>query len=73
VVGFVERRVTAGASVDAFVGIVLVVFASKWGFSALLSEDTELFLRCVSHARTTEEEEEYIPLLRTACHSLSER
>jgi hypothetical protein len=43
VVGFVERSVAAGASVDALVGVVLVVFAGEWGFSALLSEDAKLF------------------------------
>jgi hypothetical protein len=43
VVGFVERSIAAGASVDALVGIMLVVFAGEWGFSALLSEDAKLF------------------------------
>ncbi len=42
VVCFVEWRVAAGTSVDAFLGRVLVVLAGKWSFSALLSKDAEL-------------------------------
>jgi len=42
--GFVEWGITGSAGVDAGFGHVLVVFASEGGFSAFLTDDTELFL-----------------------------
>jgi hypothetical protein len=39
----VERRLAAGAAVDALVGKVLVVLAGKGTLGALFAEDTELF------------------------------
>lgn len=43
VVGLVERSGAAGAAVDAGSWGVLIVFAGKWCFSALLAKDAELF------------------------------
>ena len=43
VVGRVQRRLAAGAGVDACVGEELVVLAGPRGLSALLTEDAELF------------------------------
>ncbi len=40
---FVKRRIAAGASVDTFLGVVLVVFASTAHLCALLAKDAELF------------------------------
>jgi hypothetical protein len=39
---FVERGVAAGASIDASIGHVLVVYTGAGSFGALLSEDAEL-------------------------------
>jgi hypothetical protein len=39
----VERGVACGAGVDTLFGHVLVIFAGGWRFSALFSQDSELF------------------------------
>lgn len=41
--GLVQRRMTAGAGVDARRGVVLVELAGAGGFGALFAEDAELF------------------------------
>lgn len=38
----VERCVASGAGIHALLRVVLVIFTREWGFSALLSEDSEL-------------------------------
>jgi hypothetical protein len=43
--GFVEWGVASCAGIDALVGHVLVVFASKGSFGTLFAEDAELFCR----------------------------
>ena len=48
VVGFVERRGTGGAGVDAGVGHVFVVFAGEGGFGAFFADDAELLCQMVS-------------------------
>lgn len=42
VVRLVEGRVAASASVGALLGVVLVIFAGKGGFGALLAQNAEL-------------------------------
>lgn len=42
-VGFVEGRVAAGASIHTGVGSMLVVFACEGRFGAFLAENAELF------------------------------
>lgn len=39
----VERCIAGGAGVDAFLGHMLVIFACERRFSALFSQDAELF------------------------------
>lgn len=39
----VQRGVAGGASVDAFFGHMLVIFASEWRLGALFSQNAELF------------------------------
>lgn len=45
VIGFVEWRIAASASVDTSLRLVFVIFSSKGGFCAFLAEHTELFWR----------------------------
>lgn len=42
-VGFIERGIACGASVDTLVRHMLVIFTAKGRLGAFLSEDTELF------------------------------
>ena len=46
VAGLVQRRVAAGAAVDALLGVMLVVGARARSFGALFTEDAELFCLC---------------------------
>lgn len=46
VAGLVQRRVAAGAAVDALLGVMLVVGARARGLGALFTEDTELLCLC---------------------------
>ena len=72
---FVQRRVTGGAGVDAVGGHVLVVDAGEGGFSALFTEDTELFctteLSVAVRFPRDRVAEWRIPLFSTARHSSS--
>jgi hypothetical protein len=42
VVGFVQRRIAASASVYTGLGLVFVVFSGERGFGPFLAKDTEL-------------------------------
>lgn len=45
--GLVQRRLAAGAGVDASLRGVLVEFAGAWGFGTLFSQDAELLCETV--------------------------
>lgn len=73
VVGFVKRRVAAGAGIDAVCGHVLVVLAAEGGFGAFFTEDSELFcIMSEAAVGTWHRTAGDLPLFKTACHSWSD-
>lgn len=75
-VGLVERSRAARACVDALLGVVLVEVAGAGGLGAFLAKNAELLCQTVSKSGRRAglvAATKYVPLLRTARHSSSDR